>query len=266
MQYRKLHVAGIHLAFRPILRHISGARQKALVLGVYSYKNAPVLAQIVEEAKQSQWEVSLWALDRIHPLLAPYSIGAGKSAKFPLLNRLIRGKNLSQFDWIVVTDDDVFFEYGSVAAFLSVAEKAGMDLAQPAHALSSFSNHQVTVCHPWAVARLTTFVEIGPLFAIRRDSYHKFLPFPESSGMGWGLDVEWSHLQTNGARLGIVDWVTLRHLRPLGSAGTYDTALEEDRLREALQVRGIEHLAHLHRTVATWHVWEGSAPWAHAAR
>jgi hypothetical protein len=234
-------------------------------LGVYRYENAPILNRIAEEAKQKRWEISLWALDRIHPLLAPYSLGAGNSPKFPLLNRLIRDKNLSEFDWIVVTDDDILFEYGSLAAFLSVAEQAGMELAQPAHALSSFSNHKITVCHPWAVARLTTFVEIGPLFAIKRDAYDKFLPFPQNSGMGWGLDVEWSVLQINGARLGIIDWVTLRHLHPLGSAG-YDTRREEDRLREMLQVRGYEHLAHLHRTEATWHVWERYAPWMRLAR
>jgi hypothetical protein len=230
-------------------------------VGVYSYENASVLAQLAQEAKRSRWDVSLWALDRVHPLLAPYSSGAGKSPKFPLLNRLIREKHLANFDWVVVTDDDVLFEGGSLAAFLYVAEKAGLALAQPAHALGSFSNHEITQSKPHTMARLTTFVEIGPLFAIRRDYYDKFLPFPERSGMGWGLDVEWSDLQTSGGRLGIVDWVPLRHLRPLGSAGTYDMIQEEERLQEILRVRGQDYVAQSQKTLATWHEWESRPSW-----
>ena len=103
-------------------------------MSVYRYDNAPVLNRIVQEAKNNRWDVSLWALDQAHPSLARYSVGAGRSPKFPLLNRLIREKDLSQFDWVVVTDDDVAFDTGSLAAFLWTAEKAGLALAQPAHA------------------------------------------------------------------------------------------------------------------------------------
>ena len=228
-------------------------------MSVYRYDNAPVLNRIVQEAKNNRWDVSLWALDQAHPSLARYSVGAGRSPKFPLLNRLIREKDLSQFDWVVVTDDDVAFDTGSLAAFLWTAEKAGLALAQPAHASGSFSNHEITLWKPHTMARLTTFVEIGPLFAIRRDYFGKLLPFPERSGMGWGLDVEWSDLQSSGARLGIVDWVTLRHLRP--AATNYDTTQEEKHLREALQVRGHEYVSQFHRTIATWHEWESRPSW-----
>ena len=192
----------------------------------------------MQEAKNNRWDVSLWALDQVHPSLARYSLGAGKSPKFPLLNRLIRERDLLQYDWVVVADDDVVFDIGSLAAFLWTAEKAGLTLAQPAHALGSFSNHEITLWKPHTMARLTTFVEIGPLFAIRRDYFEKPAPFPERSGMGWGLDVEWSDLQSSGARLGIIDWVTLRHLCPAGT--NYDMTQEEKHLREALQVRGHE--------------------------
>jgi hypothetical protein len=261
-RYRKLSLAGIHLLFQPaLLRQLRGVRQKALILGVYSYDNVAVLHRIIEEAEHWHWEVRLWALDRIHPSVARYCRGAGKGPKFPLLNRLTRDCNLPGFDWVVVTDDDVLFEYGSLATFLSIADRAGMNLAQPAHASRSFVNHKITVREPLSIARLTTFVEIGPLFAIKRDCYDKFLPFPESMGMGWGLDIKWTDLQANGARFGIVDWVTLHHLRPLGSAGTYDMRPELIRMEELLRARGHHSLAELQKTVATWHVWQGSPPW-----
>jgi hypothetical protein len=239
-------------------------RRKVLVLSVYRYDNAALLNRIVHDAQKNMWDVSLWALDQAHPLLHPYSLGTGKSPKFPLLNQLIGEKDLSQFDWVVVTDDDVLFEQGSLAAFLYMAERAGLALAQPAHAVNSFSNHEITLWHPHTIARLTTFVEIGPLFAIQRDYYDKFLPFPERSGMGWGLDVEWSDLHASGVRLGIIDWVTVRHLAP--AATNYDVAQQEKHLREVLQVRGQQYVSHLQHNLAAWHEWESRPPWLCAAK
>lgn len=259
--WRERSVAHFHAYSRTVVPSLWAWRRKALVVGVYSHDNAAVLTQLVQEAKRSRWDVSLWALDRVHPSLAAYSLGAGKSPKFPLMNRLMRDKDLSQFDWVVVTDDDVVFEQGSLAAFLYAAEKAGLALAQPAHAVGSFSNHEITLWKPHTMARLTTFVEIGPLFAINRKYYDKVLPFPERSGMGWGLDVEWSDLQAIGARLGIVDWVALRHLRPLGSAGTYNMLQEEQKLLEILRARGHDYVSQFHRTLAIWHEWESRPPW-----
>jgi hypothetical protein len=233
--------------------------RRVLVLSIYRHDNAPVLNRIVHGANKSRWDFRLWALDQVHPLLAPYSVGAGGGPKFPLLNQLIRERDLSQFDWVVVTDDDVIFDNGSLAAFLWAAEKAGLALAQPAHALGSFSNHEITLWKPHTMARLTTFVEIGPMFAIKREYYEKFLPFPEDSGMGWGLDVEWSDRQASGARLGIIDWVTLRHLSP--AATNYDITPEEKHLQEVLRVRGHEYVSQFHKTLATWHEWESQPSW-----
>lgn len=264
-QCRRLGEAGVHLIVQPALRrHISSISHNVLILGVYRYDNATILDRIAKEAENCHWKMRLWALDRIHPLLACYSVGAGKSPKFSLLNRLIRETDLAEFDWTIVTDDDLRFEYGSLNAFLALADKAGMDIAQPAHALGSYVNHRFTVRNPLAIARLTTFVEIGPLFAIKRSHYNRFLPFPENVGMGWGLDVEWSDLQTQGARFGIVDWVTLRHLHPL--ARDYDAGEELKRLQELLKARGHQSVDDLQKTVATWHVWEGSPPWLRSSK
>lgn len=257
---RKLAQAGIHTLFYPIIgRHISPAEQKALILGIYRYANAPIVAPIAEESKRHKWEVRFWALDRTHPLLEPYSVGMGEGFKFTLLNRLIRGKDMSDFDWIVVVDDDIVFEYGSLAAFLAIAQRAGLAIAQPAHTFSSFSSHPITICHLLAIARLTTFVEIGPVFAVNRTWQSRVLPFPEDNGMGWGLDVEWSDLQTYGARLGIIDWVPLRHLHPVSNS--YDTTPEKSRLEELLRARGLQSIRDLQRTTAVWHVWHSHPPW-----
>jgi hypothetical protein len=256
---RSLAQAGVHTLFYPIVSRYTPTEQKALILGIYRYANAPLIARIVEESKRHQWEVRFWALDRTHPLLDPYSLGNGKGLKFNLLNRLILGKDMSEFDWIVVVDDDIMFEYGSLAAFLALAQRAGIAIAQPAHTFKSFSSHPITTCRLMAIARLTTFVEIGPVFAVNRTWHSRILPFPEDNGMGWGLDLEWSDLQTEGARLGIIDWVALRHLHPV--AHNYDSARERSRIKESLRARGLQSLTEVQRTIAVWRVWHSHPPW-----
>src|SRR5215475_651115 len=99
---------GLHsLSYVAVKRHTSLNHPHTLVLGVYRYENARTLAAIVQEVRSRGWELRLWALDRIHPALARYSLGCGSGFKFSLLNKLICGQNLAAFDWIVVTDDDL---------------------------------------------------------------------------------------------------------------------------------------------------------------
>ncbi|MGH9356753.1 MAG: hypothetical protein ACRD10_11545, partial [Terriglobia bacterium] len=189
-----------------------------------------------------------------------YSVGAGKGLRMPLLNRLMEGMDLPSFDWVVVMDDDFVFVRGSLSSFLAIAARAGLALAQPAHALDSLRSHWFfTLYNPVAVTRLTTFVEIGPIVAIHQDWAERILPFPEASGMGWGLAFQWSDLRARGARLGIVDWVTLRHLEPVGKG--YDNSPENERLQCLMRERGIQSLRHFQKTELVWRPWQHRPPW-----
>ena len=187
-----------------------------LLLCIYRAENARFVAPLVEEARARAWDVRLWALDRIAPSLADVTVGASGGAKFPLLNRLATGPGNDRFDWIVVADDDVEFKRGSVGALLTVAEAAGLDFVQPAHTELSHRDNEITRRRAWAIARRTTFVEIGPVFAVRRPWSERVVPFPEDVDMGWGLELEWSDLSADGLRLGIIDAVPVRHVRPVG--------------------------------------------------
>jgi len=228
-------------------------------MGVYRYRNAPVLLRLINEATLYGWEARFWSLDQCHPSLAAYSAGVGAGSKFSLLNRLLREEDFNSFDWIIVSDDDFILEQGSLAVLLALAGKARLAIAQPAHSLTSFSNHPITLCNPSAIARLTTFVEIGPLFSVNREWYERIFPFPDNIGMGWGLDIAWSDLRTSGAHLGIVDWVALRHLQPAAEA--YDSSPERTRLQEALKCRGFRSLADFQKTLDVWRVWQSGPPW-----
>jgi hypothetical protein len=218
-----------------------------------------VLRPLVDKAKGHGWDVRLWALDEIHSALGSCTRGAGPGPKFSLLNSLFLGSEVHVFDWIVVVDDDVLIEQGSLALLLSIAERARLALVQPAHGDLSHRSHAITLWTPLAVARLTTFVEIGPIFAVHRSWSSRILPFPSGVGMGWGLDLQWPDLIQEGARLGIIDLVTIRHTLP--PAGQYDIADETSRVDRLLRDRGLPSYEAMQRTLAVWRPWQRHAPW-----
>ena len=113
-----------------------------------------------------------------------------------------------------------------------MAARAGLGLAQPAHAAGSEVSHGITRAQPRSRARLTTFVESGPCVAIAPAWTDRVLPLPRERGMGWGLELDWIDLAAEGCRLGIVDAVQVIHLGKVG--GTYDDTASGARMRDEL--------------------------------
>jgi hypothetical protein len=232
---------------------------QVLVLCVYRHKNGAIVLRSLSEAIGRGWEIRLWALDRIHPDLEQFSHGAGAGARSPLLNSLLGTTDPGNFDWIIVMDDDFEFQLGSMSWFLASAHAAGLSLAQPARGFGRYKTFRLISCDPLSIARLTSFVEIGPILAVNGAWAPKILPFPEDFAMGWGLDILWSDLRREGLRLGVIDWVTINHLSPVGR--TYDRSPEKQRLEKMLRERGFSCIEELQKTLGVWRPWEPRAPW-----
>ena len=156
---------------------------------------------------------------------------ATDAGKFERLNELLEGRDLDALDWLLVVDDDVDLPRGFLDRFLAAAEGAGLLLAQPAHRLRSHAAWDVTRRVAGALARETTFVEIGPVTAFAQPTFATLLPFPAGLRMGWGLDAHWSALAAeHGWPIGVVDATPVGHtLRAV--AGTYprEAAIAEAR-------------------------------------
>ena len=101
--------------------------------------------------------------------------------------------SIGDHDWLLLIDDDVLLPRGFLDRFLFLAERFSLDLAQPAHRLSSHAAWPLTRRRPFSVVRETPFVEIGPVTAFSRRTFSTLLPFPELR-MGWGLDAHWAAL------------------------------------------------------------------------
>jgi len=239
-----------------------------LVCCIYRARHASTVARLVTEADAHGWEVRLWALDRIAPALAACTVGVGPGDKFPLLNHLLgldRGAAVAARapEWVVVADDDVVFAGGSLHDLLAVAGAAGLDFVQPAHVERSHRELEFTVRRPGSLARATTFVEIGPLFAVRRPWTDRVLPFPPEHTMGWGLELDWCDLGAAGMRLGIVDGVPVRHLSPVGKGYAKDE--QRRRLDALLAARGLRSVLEVQHTLGTWRPWQRRPPWGGSA-
>jgi hypothetical protein len=232
---------------------------RATVYCVYRQRNSAVLERLLAPAIDAGWTVVLWALDEPDASLAELTAGSGPGTKFELVNRLLDDQPPDSTDHVVVADDDAVFVRGSLVSFVATAAKAGLDLAQPAHVLWSNISHRITWMRLLSRARLTSFVEIGPIFTVAPAWRDRVVPFPEDVGMGWGLELQWIDLREGGCRLGIVDSIPIRHLSRFATAYAPDE--EVARLTRLLEERGAPGWRGLRRTLATWRRWQKRPPW-----
>ena len=191
-------------------------KRRVLVLAVVRPQNARAVAEAGRELGASHHDALL--------RLVPPAEGAGKWAN---LNAALMAHPPRGFDWLLIIDDDVELPHDFLDVLVSLAEHHGFRLAQPAHAFASHAAWEVTRRRPGLTARRTRFVEIGPVTAIRADAFDALLPFPDLQ-MGWGLDAYWGALAAErGWKVGIIDALPVRHVRPVAAEYPRDAALAE---------------------------------------
>jgi hypothetical protein len=194
---------------------------EVLVLGVY--RPGSLLADALPALRSEQHRVE-FVLGSTGPAADPALAGVTAATglvggKFENLNVLLAATPERRHDWTLVVDDDVGLPTSFLDRFLGICEAFALDLAQPAQTLRSHSAWKVTRRRPAALARITRFVEIGPVTAFTREPAADLLPFPELR-FGWGLDLHWAALALErGWRLGVVDAVPVRHEARTVAAG-----------------------------------------------
>jgi hypothetical protein len=192
---------------------------RVLVLGVYLVDRPNLAAEIsVELGSSTRWRVEQrWvALGRspVPSALAPVTTWTSiqPTPKFELVNRLLRDAAPGGFDYVVVSDDDIALPAGFLDAYLALVEQHDLALAQPARTHDSYIDHRFVEQLDGLDARWTRFVEIGPLFSIRRDALARLAPFDPGSPMGWGYDFVWPVvMEEAGLHMGIVDATPVSH-------------------------------------------------------
>jgi hypothetical protein len=206
---------------------VSGTRRRIARLAEHTPRREVLVAAIY--GPQSRFIGP--ALDELRATHHGVRVVAGSTddlpgGKFENLSTLLTDQEPA--DWTIVVDDDVCLPRHFLDGFIALAEALELELAQPAQTLASHAAWASARRAPFAVARRTNFVEIGPLTAFSRTAAAKLLPFPQLR-MGWGLDLHWAALaEQYGWKLGVIDALPVRHEdRPVGGAYSADAATAE---------------------------------------
>lgn len=210
-------------------------RRRVLAIGVEREDAPNLMAATRAELARSRHEVEV--------ATSP----VGGRGKFENLNALLAAnaqvEPLEQRDWLLVLDDDVALPRGFLDAFLFLAERFELRLAQPAHRRRSHAAWRVTRRRGGSVVRETGFVEIGPVCAFHRTTFDALLPFPPLRA-GWGLDAHWAALaHAHAWKIGVVDATPIRHaMRPIADSYRHADAVAEGRafLAERPYVTAVE--------------------------
>lgn len=228
------------------------------IVGIYRCENVEHVRRLIEPALARGWRTAWWGLDGTHHVLAEVTVGEGPGLKLPLLNETLRRLD-HRSDWTVVSDDDLRFVKGDVVRLVTLCERAGLDLAQPARAFGTQRSHEITAAVRRSRVRTTTFVESGPLFVVGPHFRERILPLPDRRGMGWGLEIDWHDLLAEGCRLGIVDATPIEHLGKW--AQDYETTELQRNLRAELEAHGNPMWSGMRETLAVWRPWQPRPRW-----
>jgi hypothetical protein len=194
-------------------------KKSVLVVGVYLAEEENYFDRIAHELDRSSQcrIVQKWAAlgkMRLDPFTESLTnlITLQPTPKFQMLNRLLVNKEVNDLEYILFIDDDIELPKNFLDDYLGYIRQYDLALAQPARTLDSFIDHPFVGQMPGLTARRTRFVEIGPLFSIRKDLFDPLLPFDETSPMGWGYDLVWPVLvEQKKLRMGIVDATPVTH-------------------------------------------------------
>jgi hypothetical protein len=209
--------AGRNIAHAPV--------RNILVMGVEVPSRAGDLKNVMRDIANSRHRVST--------ITAPFHEGLGK---FQNINRALARVDITQFDWFIIVDDDIALPEAFLDRFIALSERADLNICMPAHCFRSHQTFEITLRKWNSLARLTHFVEGGPMTAFRNCLFGPLLPFPELR-WGWGTDLLWSeYARLHRYPIGVVDATPIRHLRPV--AASYDWQAAGDEATAFLQQKG----------------------------
>jgi hypothetical protein len=228
----------------PRLDRLAAAQPPRRVLVLSVYRPGSLLPAALENLESQRHDVR-------------FSLGSMededlKGGKFENLNRLLERTPaaVAEHDWVLVVDDDVALPRRFTDRFVALAERLGLDLAQPAQTMRSHAAWRVTRRRALALARRTSYVEIGPVTGFAARAAAELLPFPPLR-FGWGLDNHWGALaRERGWRLGVLDSLAVRH-ETQRVATAYDHAEAIAEAQKFLTGRSYVTAAEAQQTLAT---------------
>ncbi|WP_170561590.1 hypothetical protein [Ruegeria atlantica] len=139
-----------------------------------------------------------------------------KGGKWDGLFKTLADRDLDQYDYYWLPDDDLDISAADVNALFDAMQFHGLRIAQPSLTPESYFSHFVFSQCPGFVLRYTNYIEImAP--CLHKDILKKALPLFQGTMSGYGLDYIWCRWAEAGAfRTAILDEIAMHHTRPIG--------------------------------------------------
>jgi Glycosyl transferases group 1 len=211
---------------RPVVRDLPATNgpngdhpgKRVLALGVYLANQPNTVADVVanlagSSLRVTQRWVALWGTPPSETVAAvTVRTELRKVPKFELLNELLAAEDLSQYDYVLLFDDDIVLPNRFLDRFLPLQHRLDFVIAQPARTSNSYIDLPIVEEQRGCLARQTRFVEIGPVVSFHRSVFNLVFPFDLTSPMGWGYENVWSYeLVQRKLKMGIIDAVPVDH-------------------------------------------------------
>ncbi len=139
-------------------------------------------------------------------------INSETMARNELINKALRSKNIHDYDYVAICDDDILLPLNFLDKYLMTVEYLNFSISQPARTRNSYRSHDIVYECKKCIGRETRFVEIGPMVFFRKDIFNAVFPFDTFPSMGWGHDYVWPvKIMQLSKKMGIIDILPIDH-------------------------------------------------------
>lgn len=174
-------------------------------------------------------------------------IGRQYTTKFPSLKIAYLNSTISDYDYVLVLDDDFVVEKGDLFHVINVMSQYNLDIASACHSNSGKVSHHIMRHHEGDhIFRYTNFVEMNfPIFS--KNGLYKYMQVYDGNLCGWGNDWWYLNVLNCNAQknCGIIDNVCIKNPYNHEKSGNIDSFMTRNARHE--QWKTLQHQMNLHQ-------------------
>ncbi len=146
---------------------------------------------------------------------------------------------IARYRYVLVVDDDVYFQPGDISRYFEICERHALFLSQPALSWRSYFGIRLTLRNAFTRLRRVTFVEV--MTPCMSAAALKLLrPTFGLTKSTWGIDLAWTALCAGEHAMHIVDEIEVTHTKPIDrQSGAFYQRLREMGVDPRQELRGI---------------------------
>jgi hypothetical protein len=171
--------------------------------------------RLIAEDPQRNWDccVSWYSAPASENLAERYCAG-GDNKLEGFLSFKDQFGPLPPYRYVLLADDDVYFEPGGISKFFEICDRHDVYLAQPALHWRTHYNLNVTLANPACILRRVSYIEImAPCLSAA--ALIELIDTFAISRSTWGVDWTWAGRSQGRRPIHVVDAVRIEHTKPM---------------------------------------------------